>query len=307
MALPNFIVAGFAKCGTTSLYHYLIEHPEIYLPERKELHYFTYDSILKSRCLGPGDKEMHSFHVKTFDDYKKFYSNSDGYKAIGDISPTYASYMEGLEGLKSVLGSSTKVVLIVRDPIDRMYSNYLHLVREGRETLSFEDAIANEDKRFFEKGFSNFWRYKFTSSYYSKIKNVTDNFENVFILTFEDFVRNRKKRLKELYSFLGVDENFVPDNIDYQFNQGGLYKSNFITKLIFHRGKINSFLKKIIPLNATTKKIASKVTRSSKIETPRINNETELVLIKQFREEVSALKRDFGVHTEFWTRFDRER
>lgn len=303
MKLPNFVIAGFAKCGTTSLYHYLYEHPEIFLPKRKELHYFTYEPILKNKSKGPGDSEMHAFHVKSFDDYKSFYSEADSFPAVGDISPTYANYSEGLKGMKSTLGQSTKVVLILREPIDRMYSNYLHLVREGREKLSFEDALKEEDKRF-EADFSNFWRYKFTSFYYEKIKEVKDDFDDVFILTFEDFVANRERRIKELYNFLGVDEFYLPENLNFQFNAGGVYKQNFLTKLIFHRGKFNSFLKKIIPLNSTVKILASKVTNLWRVKTPEIDKTLERKLIEEFRPEVKKLKEEFGVRTEFWKRFN---
>lgn len=302
MKLPNFVIAGFAKCGTTSLYHYLYEHPEVFLPKRKELHYFTYESVLKNKDRGPGDSEMHAFHVKSFSDYKRFYEQADKYLAVGEVSPSYANYTEGLNGIKSVLGQSTKVVLVLREPIDRMYSNYLHLVREGREELSFADALKEEESRF-NLGYSNFWRYKFTSSYYDKIREVKNNFDNVFIITFEDFVANRKERIGELYRFLGVDDSYIPKNIDFQFNAGGFYKKNILTKLIFHRGKINSFLKRIIPLNSTVKIIASKLTSSSKVKAPEIEKSLEKQLINEFRSEVEKLKKDFGVRTEFWKRF----
>src|SRR5690554_7985832 len=74
------------------------------LAKRKELHYFTYDKVLKFKNKGPKDAEMHKFHTRTFDEYKDQYKTVANEKAIGDISPTYALYGEALEYLKDTLG-----------------------------------------------------------------------------------------------------------------------------------------------------------------------------------------------------------
>ena len=301
MKLPNFTIAGFAKCGTTSLYHYLAEHPEVFMPKRKELHYFTYDKVLKYKDHGPKDKEMHKFHTRTFDEYKAQYLTVKDEKAIGDVSPTYALYDDGLEYLKNTLGEKTKMIVVIRDPIKRAYSNYLHLIRENRETESFYDSLKLEVERK-EKGFSNFWYYKFISSYYEHIKRLKSQFDDVLVITFEEFIQNPEKGIKELYQFLEVDDSFVPENIGTRFNPGGLYKKNILTSFIFERSKLNSFVKSIIPLNSRVKKIAQGVTNKFKKETPPMDEKSESFLIDYFKSDIPKLKNEFGVKVEHWNK-----
>ncbi len=301
MKLPNFTIAGFAKCGTTSLYHYLEEHPEVFLPKRKELHYFTYDKVLRHKDKGPKDAEMHKFHTRTFNEYKAQYTTVKAEKAIGDISPTYALYDDGLVYLKNTLGADTKMIVVVRDPIKRAYSNYLHLIRENRETESFYDALQLESERQ-EKGYSNFWYYKFISSYYQHIKRLKGQFEDVLVVTFEEFMQNPEKGIKEIYSFLEVDDTFIPENIGTRFNPGGLYKKNILTSFIFERSKLNSFVKSIIPLNSRVKKIAHSVTNKFKTETPPVDKKSEEFLVDYFKSDVLKLKSEFGVKTEHWNK-----
>ena len=301
MKLPNFTIAGFAKCGTTSLYHYLEEHPEVFLPKRKELHYFTYDKVLKFKNKGPKDAEMHKFHTGTFDEYKDQFKTVANEKAIGDISPTYALYGEALQYLRDTLGEKTKMIVVVRDPIKRAYSNYLHLIRENRETETFYDALQLERERQ-KKGFSNFWYYKFISSYYQHIKRLKDQFDNVLIVTFEEFMQHPEQGIKEIYQFLEIDDSFVPENIGTRFNPGGLYKKNILTSFIFERSKLNSFVKSVIPLNSRVKKIVHSITNKFKKETPPIDQKSEEFLIDYFKEDVFKLKNEFGVKTEHWSK-----
>src|SRR5690606_30047138 len=116
--LPNFIVAGFPKCGSTSLHYYLNEHPDIFMPKQKELHYFTHKR-LSSLCSGPADIEVDKFNIKTFEAYKAFYKGAQFYKAVGDVSPSYINYPECIEEIKQKLGDDIKVIVLVRDPINR--------------------------------------------------------------------------------------------------------------------------------------------------------------------------------------------
>ena len=73
--LPNFIIVGFPKCGSTSLHYYLNEHPDIYMPAQKELHYFTND-ILSQFNDGPGDNRVNQFNVTSFSDYQRRFKNA---------------------------------------------------------------------------------------------------------------------------------------------------------------------------------------------------------------------------------------
>ncbi|HZA66279.1 MAG TPA: hypothetical protein VE592_04975, partial [Geminicoccaceae bacterium] len=136
--LPNFVVAGAAKCGTTSLFHYLKQHPDVFLPAQKELHYFAYDHLSRNSG-GPGGARSLDFACATREAYEAHYRAAGSQVAIGEVSPSYFYFDEVSERIETEL-CAPKIVIILRDPIEKAYSQYMHLVRDNRETLPFFEA-----------------------------------------------------------------------------------------------------------------------------------------------------------------------
>ena len=298
MKLPNFLVAGFPKCGSTSLYYYLQEHPEVFLPKQKELHYFTYD-IISEQKAGKGDVEIKKFHVGNLEDYQQCYVEVDNELAIGDVSPSYANYEEAIPKIKKTLGEQPKIVVTLRDPIQRAYSNYLHLVREERESLDFYDALIEEENRK-SMGYADFWYYTFNSQYYEKIKRLKEHFENVYVITFEEFLQNPELGMRELFQFLEVDPDFVPENLHTKFNPGGVYRKNPVTRFIFSQNKLKTLVKKTVPITPGMKQLKLKTINKYKESTPPMDEKAEAFLVDKFKDEAVKLNRDFGVKTELW-------
>ncbi len=298
MKLPNFILAGFPKCGSTSLHYYLKEHPEIFMPDQKELHYFTYDIISKQN-KGKGDLEIKKFHVGDFSSYQKHYEDVENQKMIGDASPSYANYPEVFPKIKETLGNDTKVIVLLRDPVKRAYSNYLHLRREDRETQPFYEALQLESERR-QMGYGDFWYYRFNSSYYDKVKLLKESFDEVLIITFEEFIKNPNKGIDDLYSFLSVSRDFRPESLNTQFNPGGVYKKNIVTNFIFRQSKLKSNIKKWIPIGTPIKKAKIKLIKKYKEPTPPIDPKAEEYLINVLKNDVEKLSRDFGVDISYW-------
>ena len=90
-AIPNFVVIGAAKAGTTSLHGWLAQHPQVFVPRQKELHFFA-EPWLRENCRGPGDKRKLQHLAANCRDYLAHYLDADGYVAIGDVSPSYFSW-----------------------------------------------------------------------------------------------------------------------------------------------------------------------------------------------------------------------
>ena len=144
--LPNFLIVGAAKAGTTSLFEYLGEHPQIFTPAKKEPKFFSY-GCYPSPLKGPGDDLVESQIVKNFDEYKKLFDNSDAYPLRGEASPDSLYYWNGaIPKIKKILGD-VKIIIMIRNPANRAFSNYMHLIRDGRETLNFEAALDAEEYR----------------------------------------------------------------------------------------------------------------------------------------------------------------
>ena len=299
MKKPNFIIAGFPKCGTTSLFHYLKQHPEIFMPKQKELHFFTQPQIFKLN-KGPKDKVVKQPHIKSEKEYLELFKSVKDEVAVGDASPSYINYPENFGMIKQYL-NDPKVIVIVRDPIDRAYSNYLHLKRELRETMDFFSALKNEDNRR-EESYSDFWYYRFNSTYYKKILMAKKTFSNVLVLTSEEFKRNPEITLKKVYSFLGVKLIVKKQALETKFNVGGYYKKNLITSLIFQPSRFKNALKKIIKPTRGIKMLVSRFSRLFQIKQPSIDQDSLNYLKKHFSKEINNLKK-MNIDVSKWRKY----
>ena len=296
MEKPNFIIAGFPKCGTTSLHHYLDEHPEIFMPAQKELHFFT-NNIISRLNNGPKDAIVKKTQINNTEKYLNFYKSVRNEIAIGDASPSYINYPGQFKKIKEFL-NDPKVIIILRDPIDRAYSNYLHLKREHRETLTFKESILKEDERKTNK-YSDFWYYKFNSTYYDKIIKAKETFSSVLILTIEELINNGEATLKNVYKFLEVDDTFKSKRKYTNFNKGGQFKQNIFTKIIFQPSRLKNTIKKVIKPTPFLKIIISKIANTFSKKTKKIDDESLKYLKKYFKKEVEKLK-TLNIDTSKW-------
>ena len=298
MNKPNFIITGFPKCGSTALHYYVDAHPDIFMPKQKELHYFTQPNISKLN-KGPGDIEAKKGQVKSFDSYFSLFNKAKKENVIGETSPSYINYPECFEKIKDCLGDP-KIIILLRDPIKRAYSNYLHLVREQRETKSFKEALNLEDKRR-EKNYSDFWYYKFNSTYYEKVVEAKKSFKEVLILTQEELNLDTIKTLKKVYNFLDLNNKFVPKNIHNKYNKGGLYKKNIITKFVFKQSKLKNIFKRCFSITPWMKNIKNIIISRFHYKPEPINAGLQKQLIEVFKKDVINLTK-LGICTKNWNR-----
>jgi len=296
--LPNFIVVGFPKCGSTALHYYLENHPEIFMPVQKELHFFTSDKLLKL-SNGPGDKEVKKFMITSIEDYQKAYKNTKNEKAIGEVSPSYINHPDRIPFIKKTLGEP-KIIILLRDPVKRAYSNYLHLLREKRENLSFLEGLKKESERREDK-YSDFWYYKFNSTYFDKVDKFKKSFDNVLILTQEDLNDKTVSTVKNIYSFLDVTVR-SPDNINQQYNIGGIYEDNIVTNLFLKQSFLKSSLKKMIPVTPKMKVFKEKLMARYQKKAPPISEEAENYLIEYFKNDVFKLNEIYDVNISNWNK-----
>ena len=206
--MPNFLIVGAAKAGTTSLYEYLRQHPDIFMPEWKELSFFIGDPC------GP----LH--RVKKARYYDKVFADAHGYRAVGEASTSYL-FDEAAAGIIRDQLGEIKIIIILRDPVAMSYSLYNQQVRkEGETCVSFESALEAEEKRRQSLNFrqrcygwhANYYYYQ-RGLYFEQVKRYLDTFgqERVMIILFDELTAATVKTVQKVYTFLGVEDNFVPD------------------------------------------------------------------------------------------------
>ena len=249
MRLPNFLIVGAAKSGTTSLYHYLKQHPDIYLPPGKELHYFAWEYMLRFSG-GPGDSNVLSHICQTREEYESFYAQATKQYAVGEISPSYLYFSEVSRRIKEEL-DDPKIIIILRNPIDKAFSQYMHLVRDNREMLGFYDALIAEKDRI-RRSWAAIWRYAESSLYHSRVKNYLDVFgeSNVRIFLYDDLVRSPERLIRELLEFIGVDPE-CPIDFAKVHNRSGKPRSKFVAKLVTRPNFVRTLANRMLP-SATT-------------------------------------------------------
>jgi hypothetical protein len=224
MRKPNFLIVGAAKCGTTSLFEYLRRHPDVYMPACKELSYFA------------GRDET---DVGTFNDYIKFFSSAKNEAIVGEASGAYLYSSSAPIKIASALGKSTKIIILLRNPIEMAHSLWAHNRKIGIEHLNFEDALNAEETRMNDRDFSSqikVWLYQFAyvdrAKYAKQVERYLDTFgqKNVRVYIFEMFFDNIEDNMKDVYEFLEIDSTFNLQNYN-QYNMAGNVRSKYFQSL----------------------------------------------------------------------------
>jgi hypothetical protein len=245
--MPNFFVVGAARASTTSLNRYLSQHPEIFIPPGKEMHFFAAEHFPYS---GPGDESMNRLVVRDAEQYTQLFKGVAGEKAIGETSAFYLCLPGTAERIARAVPGA-KILMILREPADRAYSAYMFLKRDGRETLSFEEGLRQEAARK-QQGFEPMWWYKELSLYAAQVQRYLEVFgrEQVKVLLYEEFYANPGQVLREVFAFLGVREEVSIDT-SLHYNVAGEVKSlrlyTFLTNFIRNPNSVEKRIKSLLP------------------------------------------------------------
>jgi hypothetical protein len=173
--LPSFIIVGAAKAGTTAIYHYLRQHPQVYLTPLKETNYLALAGQKLEFC-GPGDDDyVNRLSVTDEDAYRAQFADVRDEIAVGEASPLYLYAPHAAERIRNVVPDA-KIIIILRNPIDRAYSAFLHLVRDNREChRDFALALSKERERI-EAGWEHIWHYIAMGRYLEQVQRYFDAF-----------------------------------------------------------------------------------------------------------------------------------
>ena len=290
--LPNFLVVGAQKSGTTSLHNYLIAHPDVYLPSRKETKFFVED-----RYYNKG--------ITYYED--EYFSARIQEPLVGEVDPDYMYFEHALPRIVRYLDLDTlKIIFIFRNPVERAFSHYLMMYRRGREPLSFKDAIETESSRIRLGPMENL-RYSYVSrGYYlrqvERFLEYIDRSRMLFLLS-EDLKTDALRCVREVYHFLGVSENFVPPNIGEQFHRATAPRSVSLVRRIKGQGWEKPLLHLLVPSAALRKSLRIHLLRIN--ETSRVDiilsQDEKRRLVELFRTENARLATFLGRDLGHWS------
>jgi hypothetical protein len=260
MPLPNFLVIGAAKAGTTSLYHYLRAHPDIYMSPIKEPRYFSRDIPGTTRAP-----------IRTRRAYEKLFAAVTTQHAIGEASPQYLYSIEAPSRIGEELGEP-KLIVSLRNPADRAYSSYLGRVRSGDELGGVEEAM-RPGTYYFE-----------TSLYYPKLRRYFDRFDRskIKVILFDDLIAETHSVMRALYEFLDVDpsfEEFAP----VRHNKAEVPRSLWMNFIVCQATKA---WRTIVPDSFPGFGLSARAQRMLVVAPPPLSPEIRRRMLEEFREDI---------------------
>lgn len=241
--LPNLLIVGAAKCGTSSLYKYLDQHPQIFMSEAKEPRFIS-SQVNSFPLNGPLDHKVEAWYVKDYESYTKLFEGSEDYPVVGEASADTLYFYKGtIPVIKQYLGDP-KIIIMLRNPVKRAFSAYQHLVRDLREELSFEDGLREEPNRI-RDNWELIYHYTAASLYYDSVKAFLDNFSSVKIVLTEDQEKRPQQVLRDIFRFLNVDPN-CDINTEIRYNMSGKPKSQWLHQFLFEENIARKFAQPIV-------------------------------------------------------------
>jgi len=292
MVMPNFFIIGAAKSGTTSLYYRLKQHAQIYMTPTKETNFFAFEGESLNFTGVKVNESTKSYQKEIITDiysYRQQFNNINQEVAIGESCPSYLYIPKAAKNIKHYTPQA-KIIVILRDPIDRAYSNFLHNIRERSEYYDdFLQAIDAESWRI-----ANGWWWGFhyvqTSLYYEQLKRYFEIFDRsqIKIILFSQLKNNYKSLVSDLYQFLEVDDVIsieTPSN-SKKYNSTGIPTNRLLDNLIKDTSPVKTIYQLLIPSKTIRKKITTKVNNLNPLIKPDMTLEMREKLLPLFQKDI---------------------
>ncbi len=231
--LPDFFIIGAQKCGTTSLYHWLKVHPKIFMPENKEPHFYARLDLISTPCFA----KTLSNAILSPPQYHLLYSKTKDGQIRGEASPSYIWDTGAAYRIHNAVPHA-KIIVLLRDPVQRAYSEYIMLVAAGLESLDFISAIEKANTTP-----APIWgagpMYIELGKYGTQLKRYCELFNKsqIKIFTNKELWLYPKKSISSIAYFLGIDPGYWQE-FDFSANihhRGGLPRNTFMKMLISAR------------------------------------------------------------------------
>jgi hypothetical protein len=297
---PDFFVVGAAKAGTTALYNWLQDHPAIFLPAVKEPGFFAYaDGAALPKC-GPFDPNYFNQIAVDNESYSALYEKA-GPRLTGDVSPVYLLNENAAERIAAARPDA-RIIIVLRDPVERAFSQYMHHVRDSLETCeTFEQALAEESSRL-AAGWSWGHGYATHGHYCAQIKRYLSVFprEQVLFLDFQDMQTEPEECWRQLCTHLSIEQRPLAQNerVNQTVGLTEISARPGITHRLRHPGKAQKLLKQILPWIVRAK--IRQVIEGPGRPVPLLRMDTKRSLANRYQGERLRIKEMTGLSLTHW-------
>ncbi len=292
--LPNLLIVGAAKSGTTSLHNYLKQHPDVFMTDHKEPHFLINSEI--------GKKRIHKAVTK-LDKYRKMFDTLTDYKYKGESSVMYLAFPEfAIKNIKKYLAPDVKIIIMLRNPIERAYAGYLHNLRYNpSENFSFEEAFDKSEQRYHQQeDMTPDTRYLHVGCYASQVESFMNIFKsNVHVIMYDDYVNNINACLSNLFDFLEIDRISVDTSRRHMVG-GWVFKNRFLRNFFIPENNLKSLLKILLPNKKVREFLRKNIMKISTVDTPYLSVDMRKRLAEYYRKDISNLSKLLNRPLDHW-------
>lgn len=288
--LPNALIVGAAKAGTTSLYDYLRQHPDVYASPVKEPRFFAY-AKKRPPMAGPGDEASNreAGAVYSLQEYRALFEDAGDESVRLEASPVYL-YDNDAPRLIHEHCPDASLIVILRNPIERAYSHFMHLVRSGREPLrEFEAALDAEDRRR-AQGWEWSWHYRGMGYYGEQIARYLEVFdrEQLHVFRFRALTVGPSEFAQRVYDVLDIDSDYAP-NTGVQRRATGFPKWKWLHDFIGSPAHpLRRWSRYVLP-EALRDRILTSV-KNANLEKPPLPASARARLTQAYRDDIGRLE-----------------
>jgi Sulfotransferase family len=263
-ALPQVLFVGTAKAGTTTIERALAQHPAIGLP-RKETFFFDHEHMGGGRLPYPQQRHVHTI-VSDEAAYRSLYADFADRICVEVGTGYLYHHATAVPRIQRMLGADTRIGIVLRDPVERTWSSYMHFVKDLHEPLDFRASLAAEAERV-TACWDFMWHHLAMSRYAAQVEAYTRAFANTQVFFFEDLRQDQDAFLRAVCGFAEVDPALLPEDTSAH-NPSGVAKNKALQKLITRENPVKSALRPLARLLVPREKLkqARKYLKSRNLE-----------------------------------------
>lgn len=293
-SLPNFLILGAPRAGTTTLFRRLDAHPEIYMSPNKEPWFFALADETP-RFEGPGDPQG----IRREEAYRDLFAGRTHEPLAGEASTLYLSSPIAPQRIHAMIPDA-KLIAVLRDPVKRAFSNFRHHRQQQREPLhDFQSAVAHIPERR-QANWSPFWDYVSMGFYAAALERYRSVFPSIQlkVMLYEDLLQDEMRFMEEIYAFLEVAP--PPQQTEnVRVNASGQPKSTWLHHFLTHKHPLKKTAKSFFP-KETRSKIVTFIQNLNLKEKETISPEMESELRLTYEDDVRQLQEILGRDLEQW-------
>ena len=292
-ALPNLVIVGVQKCGTSALHYYLDLHPEVQMSSPKELAFFLDQSELE-----PGPYVSDPRDLELLKGERNWGRGVDWYRSHfrpevavrGEATPGYASpwFPKVPEHMAQVVPEA-RLIYIVREPIERLLSHYLHMRAMGREKRPLEEAVGAAENVYVGR-----------SLYFTMLQPFRERFEDerILLLRQDELLRERRRTMRRVFEFLGVEPGFWSERMERERNTTGTKGRRYTAMDRLARTRL---ARPLYRLPQEAKWVAERLARGRRHEPgPALAPGTEARIRERLEPELAAMEELTGWDLSAW-------